>query len=1148
MAQTRTSNVDLDTWVQQAGGGNYGNGLGNRLQVGYAVFEAGSGAGRVLLRIPLGTVTNGVYTAGQLAGVTAAEQIIGYWLNLRVRGTQGCFSMGSGPRFWIEKLTAAFTENSGSTGECTQYASGSSTGRFPGPTHSTTDRVKYDGVPAIDSWLRIAITAMVRAAWAAKETELRVRLIAADASTGYDETTAARRISFYSRHTTSVPYGEASIETEVAPNAPSNMAPPANTVQGSTNGNTLTVSALHTHPEGKSSSHFQVEWYPTSATDQDPGTPLKTDTVTATTAHNATRSHTLTGLTPRTAGKWRIRFARVSGLWGPWSGLLQATPAYKPSATNPSVTPATLTPTGAISITSNDPAGEGATAIEWIVYQDTPSGVVTKYASGKVSIGGLPTRPQITYGGSALAYGVKYRHRFRVWNKDDVASDQTGDLYFTQYEALGPTVQIRVGTTNHPADQTVKIDTRTPTVRVSDPGGGNIDQAQVRLYSPTGVLLHDFGLQSFSSAAFRDFVVPANLWDWGSEPMVDARARVAGNADPGPFSDQKRIRINAAPGAPYPVALAVEGGVQHVQQLDGEWVTSSSRPRLVIPFRDIDRDLGYDEYPRLREVEWQSSAAAVLGRFVRVLHAIDDATDPLQIVSFDQPGSLTPAQSGFVAGASVALTYQDNVGGWATQGNASLKLAFTNLASGTTSISTLYDALRSGTLWTDLSNVSTFRIAVLRSQTLTGQTMALRFIFSGNAANFAQFTLTLGANGVWTTTAMTRTSPASTGGTVNWAQVSGIEIRVSHSVGSNQTFEMFVDDLRADALAVDTLYRLRARYDDTALVRSDYSDAFLLRRRAAPALSSVTPANAAAITDPTPTISWTISRTQARFRVEASVAGNPIYDSGVVSAMGTTGAHTIPRRTLPTGATVTWTLTVWDQYGLTATLTRTFTTNFATPPALTGLALTPDEDQKAIVVSWDQSGLTTAEFDRYAIYARSVFGQFRQIATISDKATTSFVFRGAPHMIDTIVRVTQDNGFAESAPIEGSALLEVDGYWRIGSDGIPVELRWARTGLSGGMPTQTAEYEPEGANYKRVVTLGTYGREWELPLWMPAEDEGVVRLLEEDKQLGRIVIVKTPRGRVIYSKLKSVVPSESEAGYTSLTLSGVEVGPEAAGF
>src|SRR4051812_44952416 len=100
----RSQNVSLDAWIALGGGTNYGNGKGDFLHVGKSVMADGTTTllQRSILSFDLTTIF------ADIVLLTAAT------LNLKVV-SGACDSQGSSPKFFIERFTGTFTENSTST-------------------------------------------------------------------------------------------------------------------------------------------------------------------------------------------------------------------------------------------------------------------------------------------------------------------------------------------------------------------------------------------------------------------------------------------------------------------------------------------------------------------------------------------------------------------------------------------------------------------------------------------------------------------------------------------------------------------------------------------------------------------------------------------------------------------------------------------------------------------------------------------------------------------------------------------------------------------------------------------------------------------------------------------------------------------------
>jgi hypothetical protein len=958
---TRTALVDLDAWFANTGAGNgSGNGHGDRLFVGHGAPGGDlDWANRSAIRISRGSLFD---------GLTDLSQVVGMRIRLKARGD--VIGIGSLPRVWFERGTTGFFETAVATR--TGLTSGTGAGQWPGPTRTSTNRVLWAGVPADGTWISVPMAAMAKEWFTSGWGSLVLVMLAADLGTGYDEANSARRIGFASKDAdvaSNRPYIELDVNLNLAPNAPTDLTPTGDAVSPSANSTTLQMFARYSDPNGDQSTEDQFEVYPDSSTDAVLGTRTKLVYTIGPTAQGTIRSRTATGLAARTFYKWRARF-RDAEVYGPWSLLQRAQTAYMPAApTNVAVTPGTVTPDIFATIVSADLA-DYITAAEVNVYQDTATGaVITKWASGKQTVGGSSNRLQLGYSGSPLQFGQRYRLQVRLWNRDDVASPFSANFVFTPREPSGPIIT--------PGDKSTKIDTLTPTFTLTDPGGQLIDQHRVRWYSPSGALLRDTGIVTSAASASKSIPTPSGLFDWGQEPMLDAAIRLDGNVDMGPFSERVTIHLNSVPGAPYPLAVLTAGAVRRV---DDVWVVDSATPQLSIPFRDIDRDLGYLEAPTRREVE------------------------------------------------------------------------------------------------------------IVRSD--------------GTPLAGSPFVSTVGITDAYVTPALTN----------------------------------------------ETTYRIRARYDDTAGVRSDWSDFFTLKRSSAPTLSGVTPADAVTLTDPTPDIDWTFAsaggKAQARYRLVLSVAGSAIYDSGDQTDLAT--IFHVPPGVLPSGAVVSWTLTVWDTDGLSASITRSFTTSFTQPPALTGLTATPDADVDAIELAWTASALAAAEFEAYLVYAKGSEGPFELVATLTDQVTPAYTYRGAEHNTDVQIRVTQTNGWMESDPVEASASLDIDGFWWLRPD--PLELRYVTPGGFTAAPdVRTEDFKPlRGGRF--VLTWGDAGNEWTLRMELRPEARDVLASLQADYRAGLVGILKTPRAEAFYSKLTALPQTYAAAGFTEVTITGKEVGRAAGTF
>jgi hypothetical protein len=464
-------------------------------------------------------------------------------------------------------------------------------------------------------------------------------------------------------------------------------------------------------------------------------------------------------------------------------------------------------------------------------------------------------------------------------------------------------------------------------------------------------------------------------------PKVYAAVRVTGNLVIGPASEKFPIHLNAAPGTPYPVSVS---GGQTVQRPDGVWVTTTDTPDVLFPFRDTDKDLGYDESPVRQEVEVRDSDLAPF------------------------------AASPYIDSSSPSETF---------------------------------------------------------------------------------------------------TSPA---------------------------------------LDIEETYDFRANYDDTANVRSGWSERVYVKYSAEPDLGTVTPADDATITDPTETVAWDYSHSggvpMASYQLTASVDGGLIYDSGLVE--GVFASADFAPFVLPDEETVDWELVVYNADGLSVTITRSFTTDFTQPDSIEGLTVTEDLDRMALFIEFDESDLPDEEFYDYEVWAKSPGEQFELVATILDKVSTSLYFRAAPHNTTVIIRVTQSNGWRSSEPSETSATLggsgtdEIGGYWDVGADDA-YELTHIQHG-PGDTQAQIEQFTPPGRPDKILLDWGVTGYEGTFALLTKDRDQ--ILRLRGYKDRGEVRLFKTPYGASRYVRYTSVPDTDRPGRWINGSVTYIEVAPTSTDF
>jgi hypothetical protein len=216
------------------------------------------------------------------------------------------------------------------------------------------------------------------------------------------------------------------------PLAPTLRSPtPADgTIHTSDTGTTLLVSGTHRDPGDHLARRVQARVW------NDAQTSILRDQTFDLGTRGAQRFNvTVTSLPRRTWGRLETRTQCIrTGKWGAWTTPRRRVRTNaRPKVAFVTILEDSEKPRLLVSI--SDPDGNQLSAIEWYVYEDvTISGktqTITRWYSGKVEIGGLPSRAELEYGGGEnLVRGGRYRSNIYVWDADDVPSRRSGPHYF----------------------------------------------------------------------------------------------------------------------------------------------------------------------------------------------------------------------------------------------------------------------------------------------------------------------------------------------------------------------------------------------------------------------------------------------------------------------------------------------------------------------------------------------------------------------------------------------------------------------------------------------------------------------------------------------------------------------------------------------
>lgn len=395
-----------------------------------------------------------------------------------------------------------------------------------------------------------------------------LRIVATDAAGVEQNDVAANASEFFSQDSADDPYILITAENNQPPNVPTITAPVAGTVASSNDGISVVVSGTFSDVDGDSFGGGTIQVYDASATDDGAGniltgTKVVPDT-TMTSAHGSggTWTRTVGGLPRETTFRLRAQVKDSKGSYSIYSPLVtfttNATPAtpanpyfQDDTVSNPMIAASLVDPDG----TTGSPPNAYITAYEIEVYYDHPSlGAITYWAPGKQSIGGTSTRLSVTYGGTQLVPGTKYRYRLRLYDDHDTPSPWTADLFVTPRLTTGPSNMT-------PRDVETKQNTLTPSLSINNASA--FDQYALQVYDNadgTGTPLWNVPVQTIASTSTVAKTYGVNTGLTGASTAVALQpgkrfywrsaVRITGNATIGEFSPLYPFYVDALPSAP----------------------------------------------------------------------------------------------------------------------------------------------------------------------------------------------------------------------------------------------------------------------------------------------------------------------------------------------------------------------------------------------------------------------------------------------------------------------------------------------------------------------------------------------------------------------------------------------------------------------
>jgi hypothetical protein len=323
-------------------------------------------------------------------------------------------------------------------------------------------------------------------------------------------------------------------------------------------------------------------------------------------------------------------------------------------------------------------------------------------------------------------------------------------------------------------------------------------------------------------------------------------------------------------------------------------------------------------------------------------------------------------------------------------------------------------------------------------------------------------------------------------------------------------------------LSWETTYNADAAYKDDA-ARWGSSSAWLPFTCEQP--PDVAEGDAPDTADPTTLISWDTTLYGGRTADHAEIVVSLVGADGGLQTLysetidGDATGWSVPPYVLPDQADISTTVTVYDNDGLSGSVTITWTTAFTPPDALANLVATPDYATSALDVSCDPSE-DTYHYE-YVWEGEDEYGEWTEIGRTIDPAIRWYF---APLNVTGAVRVRDSNGSADlSDPLTGSGLVDLPTWWLVQAGGDPAytfPLHWVEDGHAIDLPLDQTTMQPlsgpdSEAQDPIIVTGQWQGEILSLSLVLMAADRSLVALLRRAARLpvGSIAI-KSPKGPV----------------------------------
>ena len=225
-----------------------------------------------------------------------------------------------------------------------------------------------------------------------------------------------------------------------------------------------------------------------------------------------------------------------------------------------------------------------------------------------------------------------------------------------------------------------------------------------------------------------------------------------------------------------------------------------------------------------------------------------------------------------------------------------------------------------------------------------------------------------------------------------------------------------------------------------------------------------------------------------------------------------------------------------------------FTTTFAPPAAVIGLALTANVSESSVDGSWEPT--SEPDFVEYRVF-RVVGGVRAQIATLSPNTNSSFRDYMVPLGVEVTYQViVVDSDALESDPAEASTVMDTTRWWIVhpGAPEYTFELRYI-VGASETEPVESESFRPIGRDRKLVVQGEHFGAEGELSAQVFSADAWMIPRLRtmSDLAITSSLYLKSPFGQVYGVTIGSITRDWLQAGVQRVRFPFTEIEPRIVG-